>query len=263
VATGAGFLDDYASLGLGFLALSEATGDPIWVSRAQTLASALMARFMEPDGLLVISTADKDLILPAIDLDDHEMPSGTSAAYALIVQLGETDSRFADAATKILARMAGKVSAAPGSWASLTAYAALYGQPWEAKREAGLDSAGHVSATVKGASLDDHDEILTTLTIDPGYHVNANPASLDYLIPTVITVPGAPEARVTYPAGQIFRPKFSPEGISVYEGSVEIKAELPKGALASATREPLQVEVQACTAQICLPPATLTPSIIQ
>jgi len=152
---------------------------------------------------------------------------------------------------------------APGNWASLTAYAALYGHSAEAKPEAGLDSAAHVKATAKGASLGDHDEILITLTIDPGYHVTANPASLDYLIPTVLTVPGAPEARVTYPAGQIFRPKFSPEGISVYEGSVEIKAELQKGALASATREPLQVEVQACTVQICLPPATLNTSIIQ
>jgi uncharacterized protein YyaL (SSP411 family) len=260
---GEGFLDDYASLGLGFLALSEATGDPVWVSRAQAFASALVARFLKEDGLLVTSTADANLILPAIDLDDHEMPSGTSAAYALLVQLGRTDSRFTDAATKILARMADKIMAAPGSWASLTAYAALYGQPAEPKPEAGLDSAAHVRVTAKGASLGDHDEILTTLTIDPGYHVNANPASLDYLVPTVVTVTGVPAASVTYPAGQIFRPKFSPEGISIYEGSVEIKAELQKGALASATREPLQVEVQACTVQICLPPATLTTSIIQ
>jgi hypothetical protein len=263
VAAGKGFLDDYASLGLGFLALSEATGDPVWISRAQALASALVARFLQEDGLLVTSTADANLILPAIDLDDHEMPSGTSAAYALLVQLGSTDLRFADAAPKILARMIDRVMAAPGSWASLTAYAAAYGQPAEAKPEAGLDSAAHVRITAKGASLGDHDEILTTLTIDPGYHVNANPASLDYLIPTVVSVTGAPAASVTYPAGQIFRPKFSPEGISVYEGSVEIKAELPKGALASAAREPLQVEVQACTAQICLPPARLTTSIFQ
>jgi len=260
---GDGFLDDYAMPGLGFLALNEATGDSVWVSRAQTLASALVTRFMKPDGLLVTSTADTNLILPAIDLDDHAMPSGTSAAYALLMQLGKKDPRYADAATKILARMADKIMLAPGNWASLTAYAALYGHSAEAKPEAGLDSTAHVKATAKGASLGDHDEILITLTIDPGYHVTANPASLDYLIPTVLTVPGAPEARVTYPAGQIFRPKFSPEGISVYEGSVEIKAELQKGALASATREPLQVEVQACTVQICLPPATLTTSIIQ
>ena len=64
--------------------------------------------------------------------------------------------------------------------------------------------------------------------------MNANPASTDYLIPTVITVPGVPDAKITYPAGQVFKPKFSPEGIEVYEGSVEIRAELPKGGLASA-----------------------------
>ena len=99
---------------------------------------------------------------------------------------------------------------------------------------AALDSAAHVKVAAKVRLHADHDEILVTLTIDPGYHVNANPASIDYLIPTVVTVPGAPDAKITYPAGQVFKPKFSPEGIAVYEGSVEIIAELPKGRLASA-----------------------------
>ena len=67
----------------------------------------------------------------------------------------------------------------------------------------------------------------------------------------------APDANITYPAGQLFKPKFSPEGISVYEGSVGIRAELPKGGLASAVRAPLRIDVQACNIQICLPPATL------
>ena len=88
--------------------------------------------------------------------------------------------------------------------------------------------------------------------------MNANPASIDYLIPTAVTIPSAPDAKISYPVGQVFKPKFSPEGISVYEGSVEIRAGLPKGRLASAAHEPLRIEVQACTEQICLPPATLT-----
>jgi uncharacterized protein len=133
----------------------------------------------------------------------------------------------------------------------------------EAKTEAALDSAAHVKAAAQGAAHADHDEILVTLTIDPGYHLNANPASIDYLIPTVVTVPSAPDAKITYPAGQVFKPKFSPEGISVYEGSVEIRAELPKGRLTSAANAPLRIDVQACTAQICLPPATLTASVSQ
>ena len=105
------------------------------------------------------------------------------------------------------------------------------GTPAQAKTEAALDSAAHVKAAAQGASYADHDEIFVTLTIDPGYHLNANPASVDYLMPTVVTVLSVPDAKITYPAGQIFKPKFSPEGISVYEGSVAIKADLPKGSL--------------------------------
>jgi hypothetical protein len=66
-----------------------------------------------------------------------------------------------------------------------------------------------------------------------------------------------PDAKVSYPAGQVFEPKFSPEGIAVYEGSVDIGVLLPKGDLASAAEQPLHVEVQACTTQTCLAPATL------
>jgi uncharacterized protein len=250
-------------LGLAYLALGEATGDPVWVSRAQALASAILIRFIKPDGMIVISVADASLVTPVIDLDDHDMPSGTSAAYALLAQLGKTDERNAEAATTMLVRMTNKIQSAPAAWASLTAYAALYGQTVQAKTETALDSAAHVKAAAQGASHADHDEILLTLTIDPGYHLNANPASSDYLIPTVVTVLTAPDARITYPAGQIFKPKFSPEGISVYEGSVAIRAELPKGGLTSPGSTSLRIEVQACTTQICLPPATLTTSVTQ
>ena len=264
-ASGEGFLDDYAMLGLAFLALGEATGDPIWVTRAQALGSAIMARFIKPDGLVVTSMTDANLVLPAIDLDDHDTPSGTSAAYALLAQLGKTNPRrYSAAATEILARMADKIQSEPAVWASFTTYAALYGSSVDANPQtASLDSAAHVKAAAKGVSHSDHDEILVTLSIDPSYHLNANPASADYLMPTVVTIPSAPDAKITYPAGQAFKPKFSPEGIFVYEGSVAIRAELPKGGLASAASTPLRIEVQVCTAQICLPPATLTASVSQ
>jgi hypothetical protein len=109
----------------------------------------------------------------------------------------------------------------------------------------------HIDGGNQGASLADHDEILVTLTIDPGYHPNANPASADYLMPTVVTVQSAPDAKITYPAGQVFKSKFSPEGISLYEGSVAIRAELPRGRLASA---------ESCALTCSLHSANLSPS---
>ncbi|MGH6737082.1 MAG: DUF255 domain-containing protein [Methyloceanibacter sp.] len=258
-ARGDGFLEDYALLGLGFVALGEATGEPEWGKRADALASAMMERFVKDDGMVVTAAADPTLIVPAIDLNDHDTPSGTSAAYELLAHLGTTTQRYADAATKIVAWMAPKLESSPDSWPSLVSSAAQLGvSPKTAAPAPLLDSAAYVKATAYTSSDAEHDLIAITLSIDPGYHINANPASLDYLIPTTVRVPGAGQAKVTYPPGKMFSTKFLDHGISVYEGSVTISVELPKGSGAKARHLPVEIEVQACTDEICLPPATIS-----
>ena len=258
-AQGQGFLDDYASLGLGFIALHEATGESKWLTRADTLGSAILARFVKEDGVVLTSMADPTLIVPAVDLNDHDTPSGTSSAYALLARLGRTTPRYSEAATKIMAWMGSKLETSPTSWVSFIASAAERGAPAQTAAQAPLlDSAAHVKATAHTEPKADHDRIVITLSIDPGYHVNANPASLDYLIPTTVKVPGAGQAKVTYPLGTMFRPKFVSDGLSVYEGSVTITVELPKGSLTSTQHLPVQIEVQACTDEICLPPASIS-----
>jgi uncharacterized protein len=256
---GAGFLEDYALLGLGYLALNEATGEPLWLERANTLAEAMVQRFVKPDGAIATASLDANLIVPPIDLGDSDTPSGTSAAYGLLARLGRTEPRYADAATKVMAWMAPKLEVSPAGWASFIASAAELRAPGlAAVPPSTLDSAAHVKATAHGEILSDHDRIVITLTIDPGYHINANPASLDYLIPTTARLSGATDAKITYPRGQTLKPKFLPEGISVYQGSVPIEIDLPSGSLASARKSPLSVEVQACTQELCLPPATIS-----
>ena len=49
----------------------------------------------------------------------------------------------------------------------------------------------------------------------PLRRISRCPRGVDYLIPTVVTIPSAPEAKITYPRGQVFKPKFSPEGESI------------------------------------------------
>lgn len=144
------FLDDYAMLGLGFIALSEATGEPVWQARAQALASAITARFIKADGLIVNSAADVNLNVPAIDLDDHEMPSATSAAYAFLVQIGQGGRAFCRGGDQDAGTHRRQDSVCACCLASLTAYAALYGRLAEARPEAPLDSAAHVKATAHG-----------------------------------------------------------------------------------------------------------------
>ena len=96
-----------------------------------------------------------------------------------------------------------------------------------------------------------------TLRIDRGFHINANPASLPYLIPTSVSFAGVTPYRVNYPASVRFKPKFSDEPLDVYEGTVTITASFAKGALDDAPAFHATVTAQACTDQICLPPAEL------
>jgi hypothetical protein len=81
--------------------------------------------------------------------------------------------------------------------------------------------------------------------------VNANPATLDFLIPTVISAsdPGA-NVEVAYPRGSRHHPRFSLEPLDVYEGAVEIPVTTRANELA--------LTFQACDESSCLPPETLT-----
>ncbi len=129
-----------------------------------------------------------------------------------------------------MAWMAPKLESNSESWSSFIAYAARQGASIGPASPASLlDSAAHVTATAEAASGAERDVITISLAIAPGYHVNANPASLDYLIPTTVKIPSATEAKIAYPKGKLFQPKFLPEGLSVYEGTVVIGVEWPKG----------------------------------
>ena len=96
-----------------------------------------------------------------------------------------------------------------------------------------------------------------TVTIDPGFHINANPASFDYLIPTTLNVSNQAPLRVTYPAPVSFKSKFSNEPLNVYEGTVRIVAAFQHGSLKRTPYIFGTLTVQACTAALCLPPADL------
>jgi uncharacterized protein YyaL (SSP411 family) len=256
-AYGDGFLDDYALLGLGFVELGEVTGDPVWHTRAEALGADIVTRFVKANGAVSTTTDDANLIIPATDAQDHDTPSGTSAAYALLAKLGRTNPRDAETANNIMMWIAPKLEASPDGWPSFVASAALATQAGAAPQSSPLDSAAHVSATVHGTTDGTHDQIIVTLHIEPGYHINANPASLDYLIPTTVRYPGFEDADVTYPAGKLFKPKFFYEGILVFEGSVTITVGLPRGTLGPNGPLQVQVEAQACTDAVCLPPAAI------
>ncbi len=116
----------------------------------------------------------------------------------------------------------------------------------------------HVRIESVARESGDQDSITVTLVIDPGYHINANPASYKGLIPTTLSFTGLNPSRIIYPMRTSFQPKFANETIDVYQGTVKIIAIFAKGTLTQQTRLRGSVLAQACTDQICLPPAEIS-----
>jgi uncharacterized protein len=120
------------------------------------------------------------------------------------------------------------------------------------------DSSDFVHVVASTRSSGDEDAFAVTLRIDAGFHINANPASLPYLIPTSLAFEGIAPLRIAYPAASRFKPNFTDEPLDVYQGTVVITAFLPKDALKRVPALHASVTVQACTDAICLPPAELS-----
>ncbi len=263
----AGYLDDYALLGIAFLSLNEAGAGPIWRERAALLASAILRRFSSGDALAT-TVAAKDLLIPPPEFGDSTQPSGTSAAIELFSRLYAATGRpeFGLAASRALAHLGPELRQSPDRWPSAVVTATRYSLQktyvsgangaQKALSPAVPSSADHVRAKALLRSAADHEEITVTVLVDKGYHINANPASFDYLIPTTVAFDGFSNVRVNYPSPKRIKPQFAPEGLNVYEGEVAIEATAPRGALAQGAAVG-ELRVQACTEEICLPPATL------
>jgi len=105
------------------------------------------------------------------------------------------------------------------------------------------------------------------LSISSGFHVNANPATFPYLIPTEVTpgkIDGLTAGPAFYPPAEKKKFQFAEVPLAVYEGDVLIKLPLraEKNAATGTRSLPLAVRVQACDHEKCFPPATVNATIV-
>ncbi len=127
---------------------------------------------------------------------------------------------------------------------------------------------GKVSASVERVEIRAGETVETSvrLSIASGYHVNANPATEKFLIPTVVNV--KPEAGITvdkivYPKPLKKKFPFAEVPLDVYEGDAEIKLTLgaPRGLRRGQHTLRTDIRVQPCDDQMCYPPATIATGI--
>ncbi|MBM4193200.1 MAG: thioredoxin domain-containing protein [Gemmatimonadetes bacterium] len=90
-ATIAGFLEDYAALGLGYIGLYQATFDRPWLDRARALSDAMVRWFWDEDaGVFYDTPTDGEaLITRPRDIADNATPAGSSLAAELQMFMAE------------------------------------------------------------------------------------------------------------------------------------------------------------------------------
>jgi uncharacterized protein YyaL (SSP411 family) len=86
-----GFLEDHASVALGFLAVFEQTLDTAWLTLARAITDAMLQWFWDGTANTLYDTAHdaETLITRPRDVTDNAIPSGTSLAVDLLFRLAD------------------------------------------------------------------------------------------------------------------------------------------------------------------------------
>jgi hypothetical protein len=109
-------------------------------------------------------------------------------------------------------------------------------------------------------------EVIVRLTIERGYHINANPPTYSYLKATDLEIAegeGISVNSVYYPPPLNKKLSFAEKPIAVYEGTTELKVtlEADRSAKKGGRSISAKLHLQACDDQVCYPPGTLDLSI--
>jgi uncharacterized protein len=275
-----GYLDDYAYVVHGLLCLHEATQEQRWLAEARTLMDSMVERFADPDagGFFFTGNDHEKLFARAKDQYDSAEPSGNSVAADNLVRLSVLtgEPRYRELAERTFKAFAPLLRTNP---TSLTAMAAALDRYLDAQAHtaakpaalgdalvqagAGKTSDSVVKVTAKATPPkpgDDRKQVVSiTFTIDPGWHLYANPPGLEDLVPVQtaieISAKTKPEdVKIAYPEGKLITDPILGK-YRVYEESTTIKATVRR---AVGDTDPLEItaKFQACNDKQCLLPAT-------
>lgn len=270
--SGEGFLSDHAAAGRLMLALYGTSHDIGWLFRAQRLAATIERDYLDASGRLHERPPQAGGGLPLSPplTGDDASPSGHSQAVVFLLDLGavlEDPARQARA-VRALAGFAAEVDAAPADWGFLVGALARPSRAEVVTREgARLAEAAETTGgpgetrdhvAVEARAVEGAAAIIVRLAIDAGFHINANPASEDFLVPTQVTALDGEIGPLDYPEGRPFRAEFARSAIDVYEGTLELRVpvtgEMP-------TR--LLLDLQACDDEVCLPPDEVEVDVVE
>ncbi len=272
------FLDDYAWLAKGLMALYRATGNKTCKDETISLLRTVDRFFLDKRGGGYYFTDGSERLPVRVKQGDS---TGTLPSANTVIAHVYTDLYSATGAQQwkakvdsIVAAFSQALTESPESYGHLI-FAMLrvnaepdkkWLSPLTAKEDAasktGWPEASKNKVSVHAKILQEQSTpirkvIKITLNIEDGWHLNSNPASLNFLIPTVadIQTEQPSELEITYPEGEKLKTALG--HINVYAGKVEITAAVKADKPIDVTKMRLLLQVQTCRGDICYPPSQI------
>jgi len=258
--------EDYAWLADAYISLYDLSREPLWLERARVLLDRMHHQFRDETGggyFMNSMTGDAALAMGRPkEIRDGAMPAGNAVALHALARLArrpgarggflELDER----ALQLLASFGPVVNGAPSAYPSFLMAASVL-----ANGQSGpMQYAAHGGVAITGRVTDS--QLTIRLSIQPGWHINADQPLSDNLIPTRLeTLDGDKSwaiSGLSYPPAILKSLKFQDEDLALYEGDISLRATVSPG---TAPRKNsvlrLTLQLQACDEKVCLPPERL------
>jgi uncharacterized protein len=240
------FLDDYAFVARGLLVLNRESGEKRWLEEAERLAEEMEKELRDPRGGYYQSREKPYLLVQSKPVNDGAVVSGNGIAASVLLTLFELTGKalYRERAEDALRVFASDIERYPQGAMTLALAVERY-------HESLANPLDALAASLVDARIDAASNPLggfrVFLRVKEGWHINANPASSPYLIPTEIQ---GSVRNVSYPPGKPMTFAFSEAPLSVYDGEVAIELEIERGATE------LTLVYQACDDTRCLSPVS-------
>jgi uncharacterized protein YyaL (SSP411 family) len=264
----AAFLEDYALVIRGLVALHRATGEMRWLDAGRELADEARQRFWDDGAGAYYDTlaGQDDLFVRTKGTYDGAVPCGNSVMLNNLLDLHELtgDGLMLDQAAATLEGVSSAVAASPVSTAVSTLALARIAASHPLVLEGAATPAPapkpvkvEVSPRTARLALGETAPLEVTLRIDEGFHINAHDPGQADLIGVSVRIVGAEGVtiRPDYPAGELYQGE-----IRVHRGTVTVPVHVQRtGAVTGELT--LAVAYQVCTDRVCLAPTTETLSV--
>jgi len=265
----AAYFEDYAFMIQGLVSTYRAIKEDKYLQVAKELAAKAKNVFWDKKhGGYFFTDGNEQLLVRMKNAVDSAIPSGNAVMTQALLDLYEVtgNTEWKQQAEALLNTFGQAIAENPRAYTHMVhallrlnhviPAAKVTQQPDEAVTlQEAMATQAYVKVSVSEPKLEGNSLTVTAvLDIAESWHINANPASLDFLIPTSVDVREDSGKAKVKPAYPYARSMDTPLGnIKVYEGKVniQVKVTLPD----SAENLRLLVRAQACKDTTCLKPS--------